>query len=171
VESSNSIVAAPDAMVVFGRPKGDRPSYLQWQEDNVASQVVFEILSPSNTPTEMDSKLLFYNRYDVEEYYVYDPFTNDWRGFLRGDRGLDGIATMADWVSPRLGIRFDLSGEELQLVHPDGDRFLTSTELSELAAQTQQQLAQKEQQLAAEQQRSQALAERLRSLGIDPDQV
>ncbi len=37
---------APDVMVVFGRPKGRRGSYKQWQEDNIAPQVVFEILSP-----------------------------------------------------------------------------------------------------------------------------
>ncbi len=40
---------APDVMVVFGRPKGRRGSYKQWQEDNIAPQVVFAILSPSNS--------------------------------------------------------------------------------------------------------------------------
>ncbi len=30
---------APDIMVVFGRPKGRRGSYKQWQEDNIAPQV------------------------------------------------------------------------------------------------------------------------------------
>ncbi len=40
---------APDAMVVFGRPPGERGSYKQWEEDNIAPQVVFEILSPSNS--------------------------------------------------------------------------------------------------------------------------
>ena len=49
LEGKNNITAAPDAMVVFGRPKGDRRSYLQWQEDNIMPQVVFEVLSHSNT--------------------------------------------------------------------------------------------------------------------------
>ena len=40
---------APDAMVVFGRPKGDRGSYKQWEEDGIAPQVVWEVLSPGNT--------------------------------------------------------------------------------------------------------------------------
>jgi Uma2 family endonuclease len=61
---------APDVMVVFGKPKGDRGSYKQWQEDNIAPQVVFEILSPGNRPAEMAKKLLFYQRYGVEEYYI-----------------------------------------------------------------------------------------------------
>ncbi|NEO88194.1 MAG: Uma2 family endonuclease, partial [Spirulina sp. SIO3F2] len=37
---------APDAMVVLGRPAGYRGSYQQWKEDNIAPQVVFEIVSP-----------------------------------------------------------------------------------------------------------------------------
>jgi Uma2 family endonuclease len=75
IQGQNTIVTAPDVMVVFGRPKGDRGSYRQWQEDNIAPQVVFEILSPSNSRHEMSKKLLFFDRYNVEEYYLYDPET------------------------------------------------------------------------------------------------
>ncbi|MBF2034273.1 MAG: Uma2 family endonuclease, partial [Leptolyngbyaceae cyanobacterium T60_A2020_046] len=64
---------APDVLVVFGRPKGRRGSYRQWQEDNIAPQVVFEVLSPSNTRTELERKFQFYETYGVEEYYIYDP--------------------------------------------------------------------------------------------------
>ena len=46
---------APDAMVVFGRPGGDRRSYKQWEEDNVAPQVVFSI----NNKRILQKKLLF----------------------------------------------------------------------------------------------------------------
>jgi Uma2 family endonuclease len=73
VEGRPEIRVAPDAMVVLGRPKGDRESYRQWLEDNIAPQVVFEILSPDNTVLEMSRKLLFYQRYGVLEYYVFDP--------------------------------------------------------------------------------------------------
>ncbi len=68
-------------MVVFGRPKGDRGSYRQWEEDNIAPQVVFEVLSPNNTLTEMAAKLEFYDMYSVEEYYLYDPDTGDMSGW------------------------------------------------------------------------------------------
>ncbi len=63
----NQTRLAPDVMVIFGRPKGHRGSYLQWQEENVAPQVVFEILSPSNRKQEMDEKFAFYERYEVED--------------------------------------------------------------------------------------------------------
>lgn len=92
VEGNNTLSTAPDAMVVFGRPKGDRGSYQQWKEDNLAPQVVFEILSPNNTPREMDRKLLFYNNYGVEEYYLYDPDRNQLSGWHRSDENwLDRI--------------------------------------------------------------------------------
>ena len=62
---------APDTLVVFGRPPGDRGSYMQWRKDGLAPQVVFEALSPGNTPAEMKRKRQFYERYGVEEYYKY----------------------------------------------------------------------------------------------------
>jgi Uma2 family endonuclease len=68
IEGDNKTKIAPDVMVVFGRPKGDRGSYQQWQEDNIPPQVVFEILSPGNSLKEMAKKLRFYDRYGVEEY-------------------------------------------------------------------------------------------------------
>ena len=77
VEGDNKTRIAPDAMVVFGRPKGDRGSYLQWREDNIPPQVVFEVLSPGNRLGEMLKKLKFYERYGVEEYYMYDPDHED----------------------------------------------------------------------------------------------
>ena len=69
IEGRSNIVNAPDVMVAFGIPKGRRSSYQQWNESGIAPQVVFEILSPSNTQDEMEKKLLFYDRHGVEEYY------------------------------------------------------------------------------------------------------
>src|SRR3954452_5736001 len=73
VEGDNKTRMAPDAMVAFGRPKGYRGSYMQWVEGGIAPQVVFEVLSPGNRPAEMSKKREFYERFGVEEYYVYDP--------------------------------------------------------------------------------------------------
>ncbi|MFP4414576.1 MAG: Uma2 family endonuclease, partial [Coleofasciculus sp.] len=39
VEGEPWIRQAPDVMVVIGRPKGDRRSYKQWEEDNIPPQV------------------------------------------------------------------------------------------------------------------------------------
>lgn len=171
IEGKNYIVNAPDVMVVFGRPKGKRGSYLQWQENNIAPQVVFEILSPSNSQTEMERKLIFYERYGVEEYYIYNPQNNQLRGWLRTEDGLDVISEMENWVSPRLGIKFDLSGEELQIYRPDGNKFSSYLEISQLLEQEKQRAEQAETALAAERRKTQLLAEKLRALGVNPDEL
>lgn len=134
VEGDNKLRQAPDVMVVFGVPKGDRGSYQQWKEGHIAPQVVFEILSPGNTLREMSRKQLFYDRYGVEEYYIYDPDRNDLTGWLRQNDRLELIETMEDWISPRLAIRFGwLDTEvrtELKLFRPDGSPFASYTEVS-----------------------------------------
>jgi Uma2 family endonuclease len=144
VEGRNTIVNAPDVMVVFGRPKSDRGSYKQWEEEGIAPQVVFEIRSPSNSQVEMDKKLLFYDRYGVEEYYIYNPDRNALSGWLRAEDGLDAIEQMNGWVSPRLGIRFDLSGQELQIDRPDGSKFYSYVEICQLLEQEKQRAEQAE---------------------------
>src|SRR5262249_4651392 len=129
VEGAPLIRNAPDVLVVFGRPKGDRGSYKQWEEDNVPLTVVFEILSPGNTFMEMDDQQAFYEEYGVEEYYVYDPDSNRLKVFLRRGEVLRRVRPVEGFVSPRLGIRFDLSRPEMVVHGPDGRPFLTFEEL------------------------------------------
>ena len=129
VEGNNRIRRAPDAMVVFGRPKGDRGSYKQWEEDQIAPQVVFEILSPGNRVSEMVQKQVFYDNYGVEEYYVYDPDDVDLAGMIRREGRLDAIEDIQGWVSPRLGIRFQLEEGTLKIFTPTGEPFLGFIEL------------------------------------------
>ena len=140
VQGRSKIVTAPDVMVVFGRPKGERGSYKQWQEENIAPQVVFEILSPSNDRLEMSKKLLFFERHKVEEYYLYDPETNFLDIWIRTSEGLEPIAQSDGWTSPRLGVRFDISTGRLQLYKPDGSKFYTYIEVNQLLEKTTQQL-------------------------------
>lgn len=179
VEGNNKLRQAPDVMVAFGVAKGERGSYMQWKEGGIAPQVVFEILSPGNTLTEMNKKQVFYNRYGVEEYYVYDPDKNDLSGWLRGPEGLDVIESIAGWVSPRLGIRFEPSDETaLQLFRPDSTPFVSYIEISQQLAtaleaveQERQRAEQERRRAEQERERAERLADRLRALGIDPETV
>ncbi|MCG6134586.1 MAG: Uma2 family endonuclease [Nostoc sp. LLA-1] len=164
VEGSNTTRRAPDAMVVFGRPKQDRGSYLQWREDNIPPQVVFEILSPGNSAKEMIAKYKFYERYGVEEYYLYDPDTSELSGWLRSGNELAEIPEMSGWVSPRLGIRFELSDGELLIYRPNGQRFLSYEELDQQREQERQRAEQAEAEL-------QALRALLQERGINPEQL
>ncbi|WP_392533747.1 Uma2 family endonuclease [Nostoc sp. C117] len=145
---------APDTMVVFGRPKGRRGSYKQWQEDNIAPQVVYEILSPSNNAEEMERKLEFYQTYGVEEYYQYDPDRYELKGWHRLGEQLLPIAHIDGWTSPRLGIRFGVGNHELVIYRPDGRQFLSSVELEQQAEQ--ERLRAEQERLRAEQERQRA---------------
>jgi Uma2 family endonuclease len=133
VEGDNKTRIAPDALVAFGRPQGHRGSYKQWEEGGIAPQVVFEVLSPNNTRQEMADKLAFYDRYGVEEYYLYDPDNGHLQGWWRQDERLVEIGRMRGWISPRLKVQFDLDGMDLCLTSPDGRRFASYVELVQQA--------------------------------------
>jgi len=159
VEGNNKIRVAPDILVAFDRPKGERGSYLQWRENNIAPHVVFEILSPGNTLTEMAKKWQFYNHYGVEEYYLYDPDKRDFSGWIRQDQSQDlkVIENIDQWISPRLKIKFILGEDELEIYRPNGEKFVSFVELD------------RQKQLAEE--KALRLAEKLKELGINPDEI
>ncbi len=180
VEGNPKICAAPDVYVVFGRPKGHRGNYKQWEEANIPLSVVFEIQTPGNRFRELLDKFEFYQEHGVQEYYLIDPdpdceVLEVWeraRARLRPRDPSNG------WVSPLLGVQFHTTPTTVRLHHPDGKPFLTFEELSQLQTQTlldleiQKQLAEKEKQRAdKEKGRADALAARLREMGIDPNAV
>ncbi|MEG4850350.1 Uma2 family endonuclease [Microcoleus sp. B5-D4] len=178
VEGRPDISQAPDTMVVFGRPKGDRPSYIQYREDNIAPQVVFEIRSHNDRQTKMNKKLSFYQRHGVEEYYLYDPERNELEGWQRIEGILEVIEPMEGWISPRLGVRFELGSEGLEIYRPDGQKFLSYSELDEQreverrrAEQEFQRAEEASQRAEQEAQKAERLAAKLRELNIDPDSI
>jgi hypothetical protein len=62
---------------------------------------------------------------------------------------------MQGWVSPLLGVRFEVEGGELVLTRPDGERIVGYEEL--VAA------------LEQERERAERLAQKLRELGVEPE--
>jgi hypothetical protein len=79
------------------------------------------------------------------------------------------IDPIEGWVSPRLGIRFEIrEGEDIRIFYPDGRPFATFLELAnqrdaaELLAEAERQRAE-----AAEKQAARLIA-RLHELGVDP---
>ncbi len=190
VEGRPDLRTAPDVLVAFGRPKGYRGSYRQWVEGGIAPQVVFEVLSPGNTESEMNRKLRFYDHYGVEEYYIYDPIRHRFRGWQRIHDRLEQLGDIRNWVSPRLGIRFELEGEVFTVIRPDGARFLTYTELDaartqaeqarqaasaqadqerERAEQEHERAEQEHERAEQERERAERLVAQLRALGVEPE--
>ncbi|BAY20413.1 hypothetical protein NIES2100_01540 [Calothrix sp. NIES-2100] len=72
----------PDFFVVLGVPKGERKSWVVWEEGK-APDVVIELLSESTAAADKNEKKLIYqNQMRVPEYFWYDPFNpDDWVGF------------------------------------------------------------------------------------------
>jgi Uma2 family endonuclease len=135
VEGEPRICAAPDVLVAFGRPKGYRGSYKQWEEGNVAPQVVFEILSESNTLYEMQDKNDFYREHGVDEYYQFDPIKIVLMGWIRKNTEFRRLWTIQDgWTSPRLGVHFKVE-EDLILTKPNGERIPHPDELNRQRAE------------------------------------
>jgi cell shape-determining protein MreC len=85
---------------------------------------------------------------------------------------------MLGWVSPRLGIRFELSQGELEIYRPDGEKFVSYVELAKQKELVQQELEQEKQRAEQEKQRAEQAEEELETLrallaqkGINPDEL
>jgi Uma2 family endonuclease len=131
VEGKPYIKVAPDIMVAFGRPKGHRSSYEQWNEGNIPPQVVIEILSKGNLAGDMIDKFIFYQKHGVQEYYIYDHIKHKFYACTRDNDKLNTEEIENKFESPLLGITFDISGEELQVTNPDNTPFLTYVQQNE----------------------------------------
>ena len=153
-EGQPKVRLAPDVMVAFGRPKGYRGSYKQWEENAVAPHVVFEVLSPGNRVDELLRKFRFYEKYGVVDCCVCTR---------RMVISLDGDVAMAGWKrSPIEQPRQPATGNPLRarrgarttskIIGPDGQPFRTHQELMD-QAETERQRAETERSADAERQR------------------
>lgn len=72
----------PDFFAVLGAPKGERKSWVVWEEGK-GPDVVIELLSESTaTNDKTEKKLIYQNQLKVAEYFWFDPFNpDDWAGF------------------------------------------------------------------------------------------
>jgi hypothetical protein len=123
-------------------------------------------------------KFQFYDRHGVEEFYLYDPDHGDLESWRRGPDALEEIAEMSGFTRPRMGLRFHPGegADNLEIVGPDGNPFLTYVELVE-QREIQRQRAEAaegraeaaEGRAEAERVRAERLAEKLRSLGVEPE--
>jgi Uma2 family endonuclease len=155
---------APDVMVALGRPKGERGSYKQWEEDDIPPAVVIEVLSPGNTPAEMERKLGFYERHGVQEYLVYDPDHGQLEVWIRQDDRLVCLPTVGGWTSPLLGVTWSLHGKDLVGRRPDGTVFESYEDLHFRAAAEQRRADAQEARADALEARAEAAEARLRVL-------
>jgi hypothetical protein len=164
VEGKPKRRAAPDVYVAFGRPKGRRGSYKQWEEGGVPLTVVFEVLSPGNRWRELMRKFRFYQRYGVEEYYVIDPDEHTFEAWHRDGGRLRGVKVNGGLVSPRLGVHFSWQPlSDVVITYPDGKPFLSFVQIGEARDMAEQQARAAEQQARAAEQQARAAEQQARA--------
>jgi Uma2 family endonuclease len=104
----------PDFFAVLGVPKGERKSWVVWQEGK-SPDVIIELLSESTAKTDkITKKKIYQEQIRVPEYFWYDPFDpEDWQGFgLR-----DGVYEPLE----RIDGMYESKQMQLKLVRWEGD--------------------------------------------------
>ncbi len=121
-----------------------------------APQVVFEILSEDIWKKDLEEKPRKYARMGVQEYYAYDPNEPSIR------RGT---------VSRLMGWQLDSNGKRMVEMTANQDGWLWSEQLESWLVPDQSYLRLYDRQHHLRLTGEEALAEKLRSLGVDPDEI
>ncbi len=170
----------PDCFVVLGVPRGERKSWVVWEQGK-APDVVIELLSVSTAAMDKGEKMHVYqDLMRVPEYYWFDPFNpNDRAGFQLNDGVYRPIERDAQGrlASPLLGLTLVLwkgvyrgiQGTWLRWANPEGTPLPTDAEAAHASADQERQKADQERQKAemerrkAEQARQEAEVETQRA--------
>ncbi|MGF1491503.1 MAG: Uma2 family endonuclease [Microcoleaceae cyanobacterium] len=155
----------PDVMVIFDVEPGGRDNYKIWEEGQTPS-VIFEITSPSTRQPDREFKKELYEGLNVQEYWLFDP-KGEWipEKLLGYTLWQETYRPILESRSTVLQLRLAVEEQLVRFYREDtGEKLPISDEL----VLTLQEEAQARQVAEA---RAERLAEKLRSMGIDPDQI
>lgn len=179
VEAFPKLRVAPDVMVIFEVEPGGRDHYKIWQEGQVPS-VIFEMTSKGTQTQDLEYKKELYEGLGVEEYWLFDP-KGEWiPEQLQGYRlQAETYQLITDNRSQVLKLCLAVEDKLIGFYREDtGEKLLISDELVE--ALQQEGLARKKAEERAEkeaiarkkaEERAERLAQRLRALGVDPNEI
>jgi Uma2 family endonuclease len=154
----------PDFFVVLGTDNTPRRSWTIWEEGGKYPNVIVELLSDSTAKTDRTTKKAIYqNTFRTPDYFWFDPYSMEFQGFhLHSGVYQELQPNEQGWLwSQQLELYLGIQDEKLRFFTPDGVLVPTPEE----AAVTEKQRAE------AERQRNAKLAEKLRELGINPDEI
>ena len=182
----NQDFRGPDLFVVLGVPKGERKSWVVWEEGK-APDVIIELLSEKTAQEDKTTKKQIYQEgLRIPEYFWYDPFNpEDFAGFTLTDGIYQPLSfdSQNKLISQRLGLSLvrwqgvyqeintvwlrwaDLAGNIL----PTGEE--KAQEAQQKAQQAEQKAQQAQQKVQETQQKAEKLAAKLRELGINPEDI
>lgn len=163
---------APDVMVIFDVAPGGRDHYKIWEEGQVPS-VIFEMTSKGTQEQDQSFKKFLYEQLGVQEYWLFDP-KGEWIGEqLRGYRLRgESYEPITDSRSDPLKLRLQVEGQLIGFYREDnGQKLLIPDELAAALRETEARANQAEAQVQEAQAEVERLRNRLRSMGVDPDQI
>jgi Uma2 family endonuclease len=154
----------PDFFLVLDTEKRPRKSWVVWGEQGKYPNVIVEILSDSTAKIDRtEKKKLYQNTFRTPDYFWFDPNTLEFQGFtIIGGQYQPIIANEKGYLlSEQLGLYLGVFERKLRYFTLEGELVPT---LQESALQER---------LAKEkaEQRTEILAQKLRELGINPDEI
>ncbi|PMB12370.1 hypothetical protein CEN48_17550 [Fischerella thermalis CCMEE 5282] len=168
----------PDFFLVKDTEKRSRNSWVVWEEDGRYPDLIIELLSDSTANVDRTlKKNLYQSRFHTPEYFWFSPETLEFVGFeLVGNQYQEIVPNSQGWRwSQVLGLYLGIHENKLRYFTAGGDLVPTPEEVAFIAQQQAQQATARandaELLLQQERERSQRLAEQLRSLGIEPDNL
>jgi Uma2 family endonuclease len=140
----------------------DRPGWVIWDEGGRYPDVIIELMSPSTAHIDLGAKKQLYDQtFGIKDYFVYNPFdATSFQGWTRSNgfqpiapdaRGWLWCNSLGLWLGPWEGSIQRISMNWLRFYDRDGNLVLLPEE--------------------AEAQRADRLAQRLRDLGVNPDEI
>jgi Uma2 family endonuclease len=124
----------PDFFLVLDTENRERKSWVVWQEGMRFPDVIIELLSDSTREIDKGEKKTLYARvFHTAEYYLYDPFSQEFTGYhLRGAH-YEEIAPddRGKIYSPMTGLYLAVREDWLRWLTAEGEPLLSPMELLE----------------------------------------
>jgi hypothetical protein len=149
----------------------ERKSWLVWWEGRFPD-VIIELLSDSTRYIDKgEKKALYEQRFRTPEYYLYDPFSQEFIGYhLQGVRYHERQPDASQQIySPVTGLYLGVREEWLRWLTPEGVIIPSPREWAEQAQQAEQEHLRAEQAVQQAAQATQFLEEYRRRFGSLPD--
>ena len=148
----------PDFFVVLGTTKDEtRKSWVVWHEDGKYPNVIVEILSDSTAQIDREEKKkLYQDIFRTPDYFWFDPITLEFEGFTLISGKYQPIKPNGQgWLySQQLGLYLGIHQEKLRYFTSEGKLVATPEESA-----------------TKERHKAEKLADKLRELGINPDEI
>jgi Uma2 family endonuclease len=168
----------PDFFLVKDTEKHPRSSWVVWEEDGSYPDLIIELLSDSTANVDRNlKKNLYENRFHTPEYFWFSPESLEFVGFeLVGNKYQEIAPNQQGWRwSGVLGLYLGINDGKLRYFTAEGDLVPTpeeaAKEAQQAASEAESRWEQEHQKAEQEQQRAERLADYVRSLGIDPDNL